>query len=148
MPLVGFIVSIIWLLIGIPVPNFIGQTLSYVGSLVTPLSLIYIGIVLYDAGLNNFHFDKDTNLALLGRFVLSPLVLILLVKFGMGMGVQLPSLMRGTFVVQSATPMLAVLPILAKEAHGDVKYATDIVVMSTVLFVVVVPILMSILQFV
>jgi auxin efflux carrier (AEC) len=148
MPLVGFIVSIIWLLIGIPVPNFIGQTLSYVGSLVTPLSLIYIGIVLYDAGLNNFHFDKDTNLALLGRFVLSPLVLILLVKFGMGMGVQLPSLMRGTFVVQSATPMLAVLPILAKEAHGDVKYATDIVVMSTVLFVIVVPILMSILQFV
>lgn len=44
--------------------------------------------------------------------------------------------------------MLAVLPILAKEAHGDVKYATDVVVMSTVLFVVVVPILMAILQFV
>ena len=31
--------------------------------------------------------------------------------------------MRQTLVVQSATPMLAVLPILAKEAHGDVKYA-------------------------
>ena len=56
--------------------------------------------------------------------------------------------MRRTFVVQSATPMLAVLPILADEAHGDVKYATNIVVMSTVLFVIVVPILMSILQFI
>lgn len=66
----------------------------------------------------------------------------------MNAGVQLPSLMRQTFVVQSATPMLAVLPILANEAHGDVKYATDIVVMNTVLFVVVVPILMSILQFI
>lgn len=148
MPLVGFIFSIIWLLIGIPVPNFLGQTLTYVGNLVTPLSLIYIGIVLYDAGLNNFHFEKDSVLALIGRFILSPLVLILLIKLGMGMGVQLPSLMRQTLVVQSATPMLAVLPILAGEAHGDVKYATDIVVMSTVLFVIVVPILMSILQFV
>lgn len=148
MPLVGFIFSIIWLLIGIPVPNFIGQTLSYVGSLVTPLSLIYIGIVLYDAGLNNFRFERDSVLALIGRFIISPLALIILIKLGMGMGVHLPSLMRQTLVVQSATPMLAVLPILAKEAHGDVKYATDVVVMSTVLFVVVVPILMAILQFV
>lgn len=148
MPLVGFIFSIIWLLIGIPVPNFIGQTLSYVGNLVTPLSLIYIGIVLSDAGLNNFHFERDSILALIGRFIISPLALILLIKLGGGMGVHLPSLMRQTLVVQSATPMLAVLPILAKEAHGDVKYATDVVVMSTVLFVIVVPILMAILQFV
>ena len=149
MPLVGFVFSIIWLLLGIPVPNFLGQTLSYIGSLVTPLSLIYIGIVLYDAGLNNFHFKRDSVLALVGRFIISPLVLILLIKFGTNsLGITLPSLMRQTLVVQSATPMLAVLPILGAEAHGDVKYATDVVVMSTVLFVVVVPILMSILQFV
>ena len=149
MPLGGFVFSIIWLLLGIPVPNFLGQTLGYVGSLVTPLSLIYIGIVLYDAGLNNFHFERDSVLALLGRFVISPLVLIILIKLGTGtLGINLPSLMRQTLVVQSATPMLAVLPILGAEAHGDVKYATDVVVMSTVLFVVVVPILMAILQFV
>lgn len=57
-------------------------------------------------------------------------------------------LMREKFIVQAATPALAVLPILANEAHGDVKYATDIVVMSTVLFIVVVPILMTIIQYI
>lgn len=57
-------------------------------------------------------------------------------------------LMRETFIVQAATPALAVLPILANEAHSDVKYATDIVVMSTVLFIVVVPILMTIIQYI
>lgn len=57
-------------------------------------------------------------------------------------------LMRETFIVQAATPALAVLPILANEAYGDVKYATDIVVMSTVLFIVVVPILMTIIQYI
>lgn len=56
--------------------------------------------------------------------------------------------MREKFIVQAATPALAVLPILANEAHGDVKYATDIVVMSTVLFIVVVPILMTIIQYI
>ena len=50
--------------------------------------------------------------------------------------------------LKAATPALAVLPILANEAHGDVKYATHIVVMSKVLFIVVVPILMTIIQYI
>lgn len=151
MPLVGFVVAIIWLLLGLPnsQPSFLFQTLSYVGNLVTPLSLIYIGIVLCDAGLNNFKFDRDSVAALLGRFVLSPIILILLIKFGASaLHFDLPRLMQQTLIVQSATPMLAVLPILADEAHGDVKYATNVVVMSTVLFIVVVPVLMGILQFI
>ena len=57
-------------------------------------------------------------------------------------------LMREKFIVQVATPVLAVAPILANEAHGGVKYATDIVVMSKVLFIVVVPILMTIIQYI
>ncbi|MCI1700584.1 AEC family transporter [Liquorilactobacillus nagelii] len=148
MPLVGFIVAIFWMLLKLPVPNFAGETLTYVGSLVTPLSLIYISIVLADAGLNNMRLDRDSVLALLGRFVLSPVILIFLIKFGAGFGLNLPALMRQTLVVQSATPMLAVLPILANEAHGDVKYATNIVTISTVAFILVVPILMGILQFI
>lgn len=148
MPLVGFIVAVVWMLIGIPVPSFAEQTLTYVGSLVTPLSLIYIGIVLADAGLSNMKLDRDTILALLGRFVLSPVVLIILIKLGGSMGLGMPTLMSQTLIVQSATPMLAVLPILANEAHGDVKYATNVVTISTVLFIVIVPILMAVIQFV
>ena len=149
MPLVGFIVAILWLLTGIKVPAFAAQTLTYVGGLVTPLSLIYIGIVLCDAGLKNFKVERDTILGLIGRFILSPLVLILLIKFvAPAAGIHMVSLMRETFIVQAATPALAVLPILANEAHGDVKYATDIIVMSTVLFIVVVPILMTIIQYI
>jgi hypothetical protein len=44
--------------------------------------------------------------------------------------------------------MLAVLPILAADAHGDVKYATNLVTTSTILFVVVVPVLMAIVQYI
>ena len=42
----------------------------------------------------------------------------------------------------------AVLPILAKEAHEAVEYATNVVVLSTLSFVAVVPILMTVLQFI
>ncbi len=92
--------------------------------------------------------DRDSTLALLGRFVLSPVVLIILIKLGAASGIELPTLMSQTLVVQSATPMLAVLPILANEAHGDVNYATNIVTISTVAFIIVVPVLMGILQFI
>ena len=74
--------------------------------------------------------------------------MILLIKTGDSHGFILPALLNKTLIVQSATPMLAVLPILAKEAHGDVEYATNIVVLSTLSFVAVVPILMTILQFI
>ncbi len=141
--------AIIFLLIGIPVPSFINATLGYVGSIVTPLSLLYIGIVLYDAGLKSIRFDRDTVVALLGRFVLAPAVLIGLIALGSNaFGANLAPLLKQTLIVQSATPMLAVLPILANEAHGDVKYATNLVTTSTILFVVVVPILMQLVQFI
>lgn len=148
-PLLGFIVAIIFLLVGIPVPTFINSTLTYVGNIVTPLSLIYIGIVLYDAGLKSIRFDRDTIVALLGRFILAPAVLIGLLVVGQNVfGANLDTLLQQTLVVQSATPMLAVLPILANEAHGDVKYATNLVTTSTLLFVIVVPILMQLVQFI
>ena len=148
-PLLGFIVAIIFLLVGIPVPSFINATLGYVGSIVTPLSLLYIGIVLYDAGLKSIRFDRDTVVALLGRFILAPAVLIALIALGSNaFGANLAPLLKQTLIVQSATPMLAVLPILANEAHGDVKYATNLVTTSTVLFVIVVPILMELVQFI
>jgi predicted permease len=47
-----------------------------------------------------------------------------------------------TLIVQSATPCLAVLPILADEYHGDVKYATSAVTLTSVFFIVVVPVIM------
>lgn len=49
------------------------------------LSLIYIGIVLAEAGLNTITFSKDTIVTLVGRFILSSimfLVLILCHKYG------------------------------------------------------------------
>lgn len=150
MPLVGFLVALVFLLLNIPILNvsFIDSTLTYVGDLVTPLSLIYIGIVLADAGLKSIHFDRDTIVALLGRFVLAPAVMVAIVLVAKNFGATIPSIASQTLIVQAATPMLAVLPILANEAHGDVEYATNIVTTSTVLFILVVPILMSLIQFI
>jgi auxin efflux carrier (AEC) len=147
-PLIGFLVALVFLLLAIPVPAWINSTLSMVGGIVTPMSLIYIGIVLADAGLASIHFDGDTIWALLGRFIIAPALMILMLVIGKSGGAQVPSLESSTLIIQAAAPGLAVLPILAGQSHGDVEYATNVVTTSTVLFVIIVPILMQLVQFI
>lgn len=141
-PLVGFLIALGFLILRLPVPDFATNTLNYIGNLVTPLSLLYIGIVLAKAGLNTIRFDKDTIITLAGRFLLAPAIMFLLLKF---FATGMVTTEFKTFIVQSATPALAVLPILADQGNGDVEFSTNIVTLSTILFIVVVPILVTLL---
>ncbi len=145
-PLIGFLISLLFLLSNIPVPAFIHSSLQYIGATVTPLSLIYIGITLCDAGLKSIRFDKDTVAALLGKFILAPLIMFVLIVFGQHW-LPLPPIEAKTLILQSSVSTLAVLPILANEAKGDVQFATNVVTTSTILFMIVVPIVDALLQF-
>ena len=144
-PLIAFVIAFAVLLSGIRVITPIVETTKYLGSVVTPLALLYIGIVLADAGLHSIRFDLDTNLALLGRFVFSSIVMIVLLKIA-GRFVKLDPLEIKTFVIQAAAPVFAALPILTNETKGDIGYSTNVVTTSTILFILVVPLLMSILN--
>ena len=84
-------------------------------------SLIYIGIVLAKAGLKTITFDKDTIVTLVGRFILAPLIMFLVLKF---FAPNMATVEFKTFMIQSATPALAVLPILANQGKGDVEFST------------------------
>ena len=141
-PLVGFLVALLFLILRISIPDFATNTLTYVGNIVTPLSLIYIGIVLAKAGLKTITLDKDTIVTLVGRFILAPLIMLLVLKF---FASNMATVEFKTFMIQSATPALAVLPILANQGKGDVEFSTNVVTLSTVLFIVVIPILQTLL---
>lgn len=141
-PLVGFLVALLCLILRISIPDFATNTLTYVGNIVTPLSLIYIGIVLAKAGLKTITFDKDTIVTLVGRFILAPLIMLLVLKF---CAPNMGTAEFKTFMIQSATPALAVLPILANQGKGDVEFSTNVVTLSTLLFIVVIPILQTLL---
>ena len=141
-PLLGFIVSVVFLIINILLPSFVSSTLGYVGGLTTPLSLVYIGIVLAKAGIKTIRFDKDSIVALVGRFIVAPVLMFAVLKL---MAPGMVTAEYQTFMIQSATPALAVLPILANQGDGDVEFSTNIVTLSTVLFVIVIPILQTII---
>lgn len=145
-PLIGFIVALIFLYFEIPLAPILHNTLNYLGDMVTPLSLIYIGIVLHDAGLKSMSLNKDSIGGIVGRFVISPIIMFCVIMgLQYGAGIVLEPIAIITFVVQSAGPVIAVLPIVANEAKSDLPFATGLVMISTILFVVVIPIIMEIL---
>lgn len=145
-PLIGFIVALIFLYFEIPLAPILHNTLNYLGDMVTPLSLIYIGIVLHDAGLKSMSLNKDAIGGIVGRFVISPIIMFCVIMgLQYGAGIVLEPIAIITFVVQSAGPVIAVLPIVANEAKSDLPFATGLVMISTILFVVVIPIIMEIL---
>ncbi|VUW96392.1 putative transporter YfdV [Streptococcus constellatus] len=141
-PLIGFLVALVFLILGWEVPSFANSTLTYIGNLVTPLSLIYIGIILAKAGLSTIRFDKDSVVTLVGKFILAPITMVILLNL---VASGLPAMEYKTFVVQSAAPALAVLPILASQGGGDVEFTTNVVTLSTVLFVIVIPVVVTLL---
>ena len=148
-PLMGFIVALIFLYAQIPLPTILHNTLNYLGDMVAPLSLLYIGIVLHDAGLKSMALNKDSLGSIFGRFVIAPLIMfgvIITVRY-IG-GITLEPIAMITFIVQSAGPVIAVLPIVANESGADLPFATGLVMISTILFVFVIPLIMELLTIV
>ncbi|MGP3639871.1 AEC family transporter [Lentilactobacillus hilgardii] len=140
-PLLGFVVGVILVLLHAKLPNFIMQDLNYVGGLTIPLSMIFIGISINSVDLSNIHFDRSNFLILFGRFLLAPAVMsFLVIPTGM------PTLMKQVFIMQSAMPIMTNAPVISRLYHADSEYASIMVAETTLLSLIVIPILMVLVQ--
>jgi predicted permease len=141
-PLWGFIVAIPVILTQISIPTFLLTPINSISSIATPLSLIYIGLTLRDMGLSNIRIDKDVIVVILGRFVMAPAVMAIILVAGAFINIEISQVAKQALIIQAATPTFAVIPIIAQQYRGDVKFATNIVALTSILFIVVVPVLM------
>ena len=142
-PLIAFLGSMILAWFGGTIPMFLNQSLIYIGNLVTPLSLMYIGIHLAQVGLRSLTFDRDMTLSILGRFVLFPVILLTVQVGAMQLfSIALPIKLQETFFLQSTIPTLVIMPLLATEENADVDFATSAVTITTLFYIVILPVWM------
>ena len=118
--LMGFVIGILWLLTGKEVPKPLFDFVDYIGSMTTGLSLFVIGIIIYQTGIKNLKMDKDVAGVLLGRYIISPLVVFTLSRF-----ISVPTLMLQVFILQSAMPVQNAMPILARSYGADEEFVTS-----------------------
>jgi len=140
-PLLGFIIGVILVLLKIKLPSFLMSDFTYIGGLTVPLSMIFIGISMSNAGLSKMRFDRDSIGILLGRFIFAPVLMTLML-----IPMSMPLEMKQVFILQSAMPVMTNAPVVSKLYGADADYAAIMVTETTLLSLIVIPILMMIVQ--
>ncbi|MFZ2636134.1 MAG: AEC family transporter [Rectinemataceae bacterium] len=138
-PLVAFMAAVAMILIGIELPKSIMDFCKTIGSMTTPLSMLFIGIVIARVEWKKIRLERDYLLVLAGRFLVAPLLLILIVR-----KMDLPVLMKQVFLIQASMPAMTQTPIMAGAYGADSEYAGVATSLSTVLSLVTIPLFMTV----
>lgn len=139
-PLMGFLVAVVLIMLGIRLPRFAMDTARYLGNITTPLSLLFIGITFHSISLKDIRFSKDMAAILVGRFVISPLVVI-----GLSNLMGAPWIMKAVFTIQAAMPIATQASIVSKAYDADYQYATVMVTITTTATLIFIPIYRALL---
>ncbi len=142
-PMLGFMVGIILVLMNIHLPEVLSNDVSYLGNMTTPLAMLFIGLTMskfkVKDSLTIWRFENIG--VLFGRFIVAPMVTFLLMRFSSG-----SDLMKNVFFIQAAMPVMTNAPVVAQMYGGDTGYASSLVVESTFLSIIVVPILSCLIR--
>lgn len=145
-PIVTLAFSVILVLFEVKAPSVVLETTRYLGNLTTPLSMLFVGITVAQSDLRQLRLDRSTVLVTLGRFVLTPAILLGCLGLARALAVQPPKLAVAAFFVQATMPTMAQTPILARASGSDSAFASKITVLTTLMSLVVIPGVFALLQ--
>lgn len=136
-PLLGFLAAVILIILGLRLPPSLMTLCKTLGNMTTPLSMLFIGIVIARVEWRKLRLERDVLLVLAGRFLVAPAALVLLAR-----QTELPLLMKQVFFVQATMPAMTQTPILAEAYGADSEYAGIATSLSTVLSLATIPLSM------
>ncbi len=127
-------VSLVIYLTGMPVPSFISKTVSMLGSITAPVSMMIIGVSLAAIDIKKLFSDVKLLLFCIIRLVAVPLAGMLLIRIFIDNTVIL-----GVCMVMLATPVASMASMLAEQYDGDKETTVKGVALSTLLSVATMP---------
>lgn len=134
-PLLSFIICGTLIFLGITLPSFLLDAAGYLAGIVTPLSLLFLGIMLADMLAGGLRWERGFGWIIASHFLFSPALILLLMRVFGGM----PALYQSAFLVQAAMPVQTSCAIAAYTYHADAQYATGAVTLTTLLSVLTIP---------
>ena len=127
--------------LGVKMPQPVVKLSGYMGNIVTPLALFYIGYALYEYGFKSLKPDRCM-LAVMGmRFIAAPLIMLVLCKlFGLS---GMPS---GVLVIESAMPVMTQAVVVAAANDADESFVAAGMSLTTLGCFIFVPLLMLLMD--
>lgn len=117
------------------IPSPLYKMLSLLGDLTTPLSMIYIGVILATSPLNNLFKDKQAFGVSFTRIIFFSSIIFFSLKF-----LPISTLIKQILFVVYTLPSAVVIPVLAEKYGRGHKEAVNIIVMSTFLSLITTPV--------
>lgn len=137
--MIAVIIGFILFLFSINLPYSIFRTLELVGSLTTPLAMIFIGSILADVKITDV-FTTRKNFMICGiRLVILPILVIVILK-SIGLGNYLLAIPA----IITSMPVAANAAIMAAKFNNDYHLASKMVFLSTFFSVFTIPLIVLI----
>jgi predicted permease len=142
-PLCASILGTAASLLGVPIPQFLNKSMEYTGGLTVPLSLFLTGAVLSRMGKDVVKIGVNGCVALLGRFLALPALTLafclLAKKFGL-MQMDDPTLLIAVFTIEAGMPVMNQSVIMARALKADHHWAAQMLALSCLIGLVVLPV--------
>ncbi|MDR0381305.1 MAG: AEC family transporter [Oscillospiraceae bacterium] len=140
-PFIGFLAGFAAALTGLALPPFLMQSLTYLGNLTIPVTLLTTGAVLSRMGRASLRLGRAGWLTLLGRLVLMP---------GTTMAACLlcgaPPMMTGVFTMIAAMPVMNQCVIMARIHGANHRLAAQMLTVSTLFSLAGIPLWVLVLR--
>lgn len=140
-PLAAFLIGMGLVFFNITLPKVLMDVCGYIGNMTTPLSLLFIGMTFNTVKLKDITINKEMLFVFLGRFIISPLIVVFLAKV-----IYVPELMENVFIVQASLPVMAQTAIIAKNYGADYKYSATTITLSTLAGLITIPMWVMLLK--
>lgn len=138
--LVAIFIGFALFLMSVKLPGAIFDALSLIGSVTTPLSMMFIGFILADSKLKEMALDWKVYAFSVLRLLMMPMVVYYTLTW---LGFE--GLLLGVPVVISAMPAAANAAIIAAQYKSDYRLASRVVFISTLASIATIPIFIALL---
>lgn len=141
-PLITVLICIALLLIGFKPPSLIMDTVKYLGNMSTPLSLIFIGGIIYEIGFENMKIELSIIVVMFMRFILAPIITFFVCKLA-----GLEEIATQVFTIQAAMPIMTQTVVVSEIYNADSQYAAKAASITTLASLFFIPIYMFLMPY-
>lgn len=120
----------------IKLPYFLQKSVTTVGSMTTPLSMLIIGGILSQMKIKEIFSNGSIYFVSFIRLIIIPALVYLSLKL-----LNVDSILIGICVLLVAMPVAVTLPILTQRYNSDTELASKTVVISTFLSIITIPVI-------
>lgn len=138
---IAFFIGLIFLLIGIKIPDVIYKPLNGLGHTTIYLSMIYVGVILANVNVKALLTNLRSYIVSFNKLFLGPLILMGVFYILYRLNVNVSNKAIVCAILQSGTPCMIIISVLAKELGLNEKQSVENIFISSILSIVSLPFL-------